>query len=64
MCQWSAAATTSLAIVPLHLSAGQPYAVRRLRRGCATFETGWQGVGVDGAMCASLAWAVAAAPRW
>jgi hypothetical protein len=33
MCQWSAAATTSLAIVPLHLSAGQPYAVRRLRRG-------------------------------
>ena len=33
MCQWSAAATTSLAIVPLHLSAGQPDAVRRLRRG-------------------------------
>jgi hypothetical protein len=33
MCQWTAAATTSLAIIPLHLSAGLPDAVRRLRRG-------------------------------
>src|ERR1700733_6963244 len=33
MCQWTAAATTSLAITPLHLSAGLPDAVRRLRRG-------------------------------
>jgi heme exporter protein D len=33
MCQWSASATTSLAIIPLHLSAGLPNAVRRLRRG-------------------------------
>jgi hypothetical protein len=34
MCQWSGAATTSsLAIIRLHLSAGLPDAVRRLRRG-------------------------------
>ena len=34
MCQWSAEATTwSLAVIPLHLSAGLPDAVRRLRRG-------------------------------
>src|ERR1700733_10230719 len=33
MCQWTAAATTSLAIIPLHSSAGLPDAVRRLRRG-------------------------------
>ena len=33
MCQWSAEATSSLAIIPLHSSAGLPDAVRRLRRG-------------------------------
>src|ERR1700733_16014389 len=33
MCQWTAAATTSLAIIALLLSAGLPDAVRRLRRG-------------------------------
>jgi hypothetical protein len=33
MCQWSAATTTSLAIIPLHSSAGLPDAVRRMRRG-------------------------------
>jgi hypothetical protein len=33
MCQWSAGATTSIATIPLHLSAGLPDAVRRLRRG-------------------------------
>src|ERR1700733_12079766 len=33
-CQWTAEATIwSLAIIPLHLSAGLPDAVRRLRRG-------------------------------
>ena len=30
---WSAAATTSLAVIPLHSSAGLPNAVQRLRRG-------------------------------
>ena len=34
MCHWTAAAATwSLAVIPLHLSAGLPNAVRRLRRG-------------------------------
>jgi hypothetical protein len=34
MCRWSAeAATSSLAIIPVHSSAGLPDAVRRLRRG-------------------------------
>jgi hypothetical protein len=34
MCHWSAeAATSSLAIIPMHSSAGLPDAVRRLRRG-------------------------------
>ena len=34
MCRWSAEATTSsLAIIPMHSSAGLPDAVRRLRRG-------------------------------
>jgi hypothetical protein len=33
MCQWSAGATTSLAIISVHSSAGLPDAVRRLRRG-------------------------------
>ena len=30
--------------------------------GCATFETGWRGLGIDGAACASLALPVATAP--
>src|ERR1700693_1541251 len=33
MCQWSAATISSLAIIPLHSSAGLPDGVRRLRRG-------------------------------
>jgi hypothetical protein len=33
MCQWSAASTSSLAIIPLRLSRGLRNAVQRLRRG-------------------------------
>jgi hypothetical protein len=64
MCQWSAATTTSLAIIPLHSSAGRPDAVRRMRRGCATFETGWRVAVGDGMRSALLAWPVVPAGRW
>lgn len=56
MCGWSAeAATSSLAIIPLHLSAGLPNAVRRLRRALrdvrdrlARHRRSWRDVGFAG----------------
>jgi hypothetical protein len=56
MCRWSAeAATSSLAIIPMHSSAGLPDAVRRLRRGwrdvrdrMARHRRSWRDVGCAG----------------
>jgi hypothetical protein len=56
MRHWSAATTTSLAIMPIDSSAGLHDAVRRLRRGLRMSETGWRGTEGDGATCAALAW--------
>jgi hypothetical protein len=55
MCQWSAGAASSLAIVRIDLSAGLPDAVRRLRRGLrdvrdrmAHSDRRWRGVSFAG----------------
>ena len=55
MCQWSAAAASSLVVIPLHSSAGLPDAVRRLRRGLrdvrdrmARYKKRWRNVCLAG----------------
>jgi hypothetical protein len=64
MCGWSAATSSSLAVIPVHPSADPPDAVRRLRRGLRDVRAEWHGAAIDGATLASLACQAATALPW